>query len=170
MVESGRGNVLGIGSAAQYWMEIVLPNAVRFRTHPAALEAFNICSSIWHQIDWIANDPSTNPTSETLTALRVKFEAECPSLSVFHDITTLSKHKVISRPRAGLVETKVEFLGATFHFGGEEPLSEHPSKYTVVLESGDEIDLGELVEAALRYWRAFFVGHSVGNAIPQESI
>ena len=54
-------SVLGIESPAQYWQEVVRPNALHYRQHPTAREAFNLAASLWHLVDWIFEDPRLNP-------------------------------------------------------------------------------------------------------------
>lgn len=148
--------VLGIESAAQFWMEIVQPNFLRFHNDPTAREAFNLCSSLWHLIDWVVKDDRTNPTSSSIYDLRKQFESQCPALSILHDVTTVSKHGELSKPRGTVKSTTASIQGVNFYFGAIGPVSEHPATYTVQLESGEEISLIVLVTAAYQFWEAFF--------------
>jgi hypothetical protein len=51
---SGVTEVLGITCAGHFLQEVVLPNAVHYRQHPTAREAFNLAASPWHLIDWVS--------------------------------------------------------------------------------------------------------------------
>lgn len=148
--------VLGIESAPQFWMEIVQPNFLRFHSDPTAREAFNLCSSLWHLIDWIEKDERTNPTRSSIYDLRKQFEGQCPALSILHDITTVSKHGELSKPRGPVASTKASIQGVNFYFSALGPVSEHQATYTVHLESGEEILLNELITSAYQFWEAFF--------------
>lgn len=148
--------VLGIESAAQFWMEIVQPNFLRFHSDPTAREAFNLCSSLWHLIDWVEKDGRTNPSNLTLHELRIQFEHSCPALSAIHDITTVSKHAAISKTRGSVRSSTAEVRGVNFYFSKLGPVSEHPAAYTVHLENGEKLSLHELIAAAYNFWDVFF--------------
>lgn len=148
--------VLGIESAAQFWMEIVQPNFLRFHSDPTAREAFNLCSSLWHLIDWVEKDWRTNPNSLSLYELRTQFESICPALSAIHDITTVSKHGSISKVRGGVSSSTAEIQGVNFYFSEFGPVSEHPATYTVHLENGENLSLHALIAVAYQFWDSFF--------------
>ena len=149
-------SVLGIQYAAQFWMEVVQPNYVSYSKHPTAKEAFNMCSSLWHLVDWITQDTNINTSAKSLSDIRQIVEPQCPSLSLMHDITTLSKHAVISRPRGNIVCTEAELLGATFHFGPGGPISEHPANYKLTFDDGSTSYLHEEIIKCMQFWESFF--------------
>ena len=152
-------SVLGIESPAQYWQEVVRPNALHYRQHPTAREAFNLAASLWHLIDWAFEDQrlkSRNLDKKDLQALQATFRQQCPALGVMHDITTLYKHARVSAPLGKVATMNVEMLGATFYFGPGGPVSEHPAEYIVTLEGGEQRPLNELFEEALRFWDGYF--------------
>ena len=94
-------SVLGIESPAQYWQEVVVPNALHYRQHPTAREAFNLAASLWHLIDWVFEDPRLNPQCQQKSDLQATLRQQCPALGVMHDITTLYKHARITKPQSG---------------------------------------------------------------------
>ena len=149
-------SVLGIESPAQYWQEVVLPNALHYRQHPTAREAFNLAASLWHLIDWIFEDRRLNPQYQQKSDLQATLRQQCPALGGMHDITTLYKHARMTKPRGKVAATDVEMLGATFYFGPGGPVSEHPAEYIVTLEGGEQRPLSELFEEALRFWDGYF--------------
>ena len=130
-------SVLRIESPAQYWQEVVLPNALHYRQHPTAREAFNLAASLWHLIGWIFEDPRLNPQRQQKSDLQATLRQQCPALGVMHDITTLYKHARMTKPQGKVAATDVEMLGATFYFGPGGPVSEHPAEYVVTLEGGE---------------------------------
>jgi hypothetical protein len=148
--------VLGIESAAQFWMEIAQPNFLRFHNDPTAREAFNLCSSLWHLIDWVQIDHRTNPQNLSLRELRKQFETECTALSALHDITTVSKHGTIEKPRGIVSSSKANIQGVNFYFSSLGPVSEHPASYTIQLANGQEVLLHELLASAYSFWDKFF--------------
>lgn len=150
--------VLGIQFAAQFWMEVVQPNGIQFRSNPTptAREAFNLCSSLWHMIDWVTVDPRTNPDGKHISEVRKELEATCPALSVLHDITTLSKHASLSKPRGPVASSEAVLVGATFYFGPGGPVSEHPAEYVVTLENGKQFKLSDLLAEAFAFWEDYF--------------
>ena len=153
---SGVTEVLGIISAGHFWQEVVRPNALHYRQHPTAREAFNLAASLWHLIDWIFEDPRLNPQCQQKSDLQATLRQQCPALGVMHDITTLYKHARITKPQGKVAATDVEMLGATFYFGPGGPVSEHPAEYIVTLEGGEQRPLNELFEEALRFWDGYF--------------
>ena len=100
----------------------MLPNALHYRQHPTAREAFNLAASLWHLIDWIFEDPRLNPQRQQKSALQATLHQQCPALGVMHDITTLYKHARITKPQGKVAATDVEMLGATFYFGPGGPV------------------------------------------------
>jgi hypothetical protein len=72
--------VLGVSSPAQYWQEVVLPNALHYRQHPTAREAFNLAASLWHLIDWIFEDRRLNPQYQQKSDLQATLRQQCPAL------------------------------------------------------------------------------------------
>lgn len=111
-------SVLGIESPAQYWQEVVLPNALHYRQHPTAREAFNLAASLWHLIDWIFEDPRLNPQCQQKSDLQATLRQQCPALGVMHDITTLYKHARMTKPQGKVAATDVEMLGAALLLPG----------------------------------------------------
>jgi hypothetical protein len=158
-------SILGIESPAQYWQEVVLPNALHYRQHPTAREAFNLAASLWHLIDWIFEDPRLNPQRQQKSDLQATLRQQCPALGVMHDITTLYKHARMTRPQGNVMATDVEMLGATFYFGPGGPVSEHPAEYVVTLEGGEQRPLNELFDEALKFWDSYFRADAAGQQV-----
>lgn len=158
-------SVLGIESPAQYWQEVVLPNALHYRQHPTAREAFNLAASLWHLIDWIFEDPRLNPQRQQKSDLQATLRQQCPALGVMHDITTLYKHARMTRPQGNVMATDVEMLGATFYFGPGGPVSEHPAEYVVTLEGGEQRLLNKLFDEALKFWDSYFRADAAGQQV-----
>lgn len=148
--------IFGISYAAQFWMEIVQTNFVSFSKHPTAKEAFNMCSSLWHVVDWITKDTNINKSGKSISDIRQILESQCHSLSLMHDITTLSKHASLTRQRGNISSINVEILGATFHFGPGGPISEHPANYKLVFDDGSTSYLQEEIVKCMQFWENFF--------------
>jgi hypothetical protein len=155
-------SVLGIESPAQYWQEVVFPNALHYRQHPTAREAFNLAASLWHLIDWIFEDPRLNPQCQQKSEFQAALRQQCWALGVMHDITTLYKHARITKPQGEVAATDVEVLGVTFYFGPGGPVSEHPAEYIVTLGGGEQRPLNELFDEALRFWQSYFGADPAG--------
>ncbi|MBU6284781.1 MAG: hypothetical protein KGO85_02450 [Proteobacteria bacterium] len=158
-------SVLGIESPAQYWQEVVLPNALHYRQHPTAREAFNLAASLWHLIDWIFEDPRLNPQRQQKSDLQATLRQQCPALGVMHDITTPYKYARMTKPQGNVTATDVEMLGATFYFGPGGPVSEHPAEYVVTLEGGEQRPLNELFDEALKFWDSYFRADAAGQQV-----
>ena len=150
-------SILGIQRAAQFWMEVVQPNYVSYSQHPTAKEAFNICSSLWHLIEWVKADTTINISTKSLTAIRQILEPQCPSLKIIGDITNLSKHVILTKPQmTDLTSGDAELLGATFHFGPSGLISEHPANYKLIFADGSIHYLHEEVIKCMKFWESFF--------------
>lgn len=170
-------NILGIGSPAHYWQEIIQPNRINFLKTPTAREAYNYCSSLWHVIDWLKEDLKYNPNNLAMENFRSTFLNQCPSLGVMHDIVTLAKHQKMSRSKGGLKSCTPNYEEAIFYaktktpvpkgmppnlpqliLSGEieELVSEHPSSYTIILENGVETTLHEQANISYEFWAKYF--------------
>lgn len=154
--KTGLTPVFGIFSAYQFWDEVVRPTWIVFNQHPAPKEAFNVTLGLWHLLDWVTADPTVNPSVRSLYDVRKAITPLCPALDVLHDIITLGKHQVLSRPRGMVASTDVNLLGATLHFGPGGPVSEHPAEYKITLVDGHEFEFKALLAEAMTFWDQFF--------------
>lgn len=148
-------HVLGIGGAVHYWLEVVQLNWVDFSQRPTPRTAFNLATSLWHLIEWVAADPTTNCGSNDARKLQDHLVAQCPALGVMHDIATGFKHWRVSTPRGGVEDSHLELLGATLVFGAGGPMSENAAQFTVNLSDGQDVPLQPLFVAALQFWQQY---------------
>jgi hypothetical protein len=149
-------DILGILNAYNYWDEIVYPNWIGFTNLPTPRNALNLAYSLWHLLDWIHLDKRHAFTGESLTKIRKHFNKECPMLVVIHDIATLGKHAKVTTKERVVVGINAEYVGAVLYLGPEGPRSEHPSKFTVSLNDGRELDLLAVFEEVIGFWNAYF--------------
>ena len=151
-----QANVLGILNAYNYWDEIAFPNWITFNQLPTPRNALNLAYSLWHLLDWIQLDQRHDFIGKSMREISEHFVRECSMLGVIHDICTFGKHAKVSRPKGNVVGTTAEFTGAVLYFGPEGPRSEHPSKFTVSLSDGNEIDLIDVFKEVIEFWNNYF--------------
>lgn len=149
-------NVLGILNAYNYWDEIAFPNWITFNQLPTSRNALNLAYSLWHLLDWIRLDKRHAFVGQSIGDVHSHFVKECPELGIIHDITTFGKHAKVSRSKGKVIGTTAEFKGAVLYFGSGGPRSEHPSKFTVLLSDGSELDLLNVFMQVVNFWSTYF--------------
>lgn len=149
-------DILGILNAYNYWDEIALPNWIDFTNLPTPRNALNLAYSLWHLLDWIKRDKRHAFIGQGIEDVRQHFIKECPMLGVIHDISTFGKHAKVSQPKGNVVSAEAQFIGAVLYFGSEGPRSEHPSKFTVILKDGRNLDLLIVFDQVISYWDSYF--------------
>lgn len=163
-----QSDVLGILNAYNYWDEIAFPNWIAFTALSTPRNALNLAYSLWHLLDWIRLDKRHAFIGQSIGDVHAHFVKECSMLGVIHDITTFGKHANVSRPKGDVVGTNAQFVGAVLYFGPGGPRSEHPSKFTVSLSDGRELDLLDVFRQVIEYWDAYFkVPRTAPAANPQ---
>ncbi|OGT73565.1 MAG: hypothetical protein A3H44_11815 [Gammaproteobacteria bacterium RIFCSPLOWO2_02_FULL_57_10] len=151
-----QSEVLGIVNAYNYWDEIAFPNWIAFNSLSTPRNALNLAYSLWHLLDWIRLDRRHALAGQDLGVVHAHFVQECPMLAVVHDIATFGKHAKVSRPKGSVAGASAEPLGAVLYFGPGGPRSEHPSKFTVTLGDGRELDLQDVFRVSIEYWDQYF--------------
>jgi hypothetical protein len=149
-------SVLGIQNAAHYWQEVVHPNILEYKKYKSPRVAFNLATSLWHLQEWVVVQMNPNSDSNHLKAAKAKFRdqliEECPSLGILHDITTVNKHAIVSKPLGVVVSTSFETREVHFSFLGNQPVTEHGSDFSVTLADGTVKNLDQIFSEAISYW------------------
>ena len=164
MTSGSNLTVLGIVNAYQYWSEVLVPNWIDFSKNSSARNAINLAASAWHIVEWIHIDSARGFSAQVLKDVQNHFIQECPALEVMHDVVTLGKHFKMSKPKAGIVQSRENMTAAVFHFGPQGIFTEHPAEFTIVLSDGKEVDLHETFVQVVRYWEGYFAKPVTGKA------
>lgn len=155
-------NVFGITGAYQFWSEVVAPNYFKYCEFPAAKEAFNICTSIHHLLDWIQSDANLNQSQLSLTKTRAYFYELCPNLKIIGDISNYSKHCVLtSKPISSATSSTAHIQGVGFYFTRLGPFSDHPAIYEIELIDGSKVMLNLILNQVIDFWDNFFKSQKI---------
>lgn len=150
-------NVFGITCAYQFWSEVVAPTYFQYCEFPAAKEAFNICTSIHHLLDWIQSDVTINKTNLQINDIREYFYALCPNLRIIADISNYSKHCVLTSKRKSTATSSTAHIqGMKFYFTRLGPFSDHPARYEIELIDGSKVELFLILNEVIDFWDNFF--------------
>lgn len=151
-----QSDVLGILNAYNYWDEIAFTNWIDFNNLSTPRNALNTAYSLWHLLDWIRLDKRHAFIGQSMGDVHAHFVKECPMLGVIHDITTFGKHAKVSRSKGDVAGTNAELMGVVLYFDSAGPRSEHPSKFTVSLNDGRELDLIDVFKQIISFWDNYF--------------
>ena len=69
-------------------------------------KAKRLASNSWHLVDWTFEEYKTIHNLTKIGDFRESLYPNCESLKIMHDLTNASKHKILSRPKADLKNTK----------------------------------------------------------------
>ena len=73
-------------------------------------KAKRLANSSWHLVDWTYEENKSMHNFTNIGSFRESLYPTCVSLKIMHDIANASKHKIITRPKADLKNTK-EHIG-----------------------------------------------------------
>ena len=156
-------SLLDIRNTAQYWQEVVQPNAIEYGRTRTPRAAFNLAVSLWHIHEWVVVQKNPNADKKLLKEQRKEYEAfvlsECPELGILHDLATAHKHAVVSRSLGKIASSESEITSVHFSFFGQQPVSEHGSDMRITLDDGSIKNLDEIFGVALNYWNHVLPEH-----------
>lgn len=133
---------VGYASAQEFWDEIVLASAGRFKTDPTRAHAMACAIYVSHFLDWVFHEK--HPRADTLgnpvyVAFKQRHQAACPELGWLADLSDIAKHRGLGRP------VTLKKLGSRAR-NSEKPL-------LLELVNGTQHRFDEVVEKAIAYWR-----------------
>ena len=146
----------GISNSFHYWDEVIKHNVMDYKRMPTARTAFNLANSMWSVIEWIKNDPKYELKNEKMEVIRKRFEAQCPALSVMHDLCTHGKHYTIGRPRSDSTINSDTKTGINLIAGGPGLMIEPLTDFTVVSMDGEQVPLNDKFQEVIDFWLHFF--------------
>ena len=139
---------IGYSSAQEFWEEIVLASAGRFKTDPTRAHAMAVAIYVSHFLDWVfhekhpGQDTRDNPA---YAAFKEMHHTACPELSWLADVSDIAKHR-------GLGRASVSLKQVADIPGSRSEISEHPLELELV--DGTRHRFGEIAARAIAYWQA----------------
>lgn len=107
------------------------------------------CSDAWHLADWVFEEKREVNNLLTKQNFRENLFLNCPEMRILHDISNCIKHKVLSRPKAQIKETKKH--GGSFSSSFSKDFD--VSRLEVYLDDGSKIDVDSLLKISIEYWK-----------------
>tara|TARA_R110002111_G_scaffold252686_1_gene317660 strand:- start:102 stop:554 length:453 start_codon:yes stop_codon:yes gene_type:complete len=116
------------------------------------IKAKRLANSAWHLVDWTFQEGLSTHNFTDIGNYRESLYPNCLSLKVMHDLANTTKHKLLTRPKADLKNTKE-------HQG--EYSNEYSSEYNISylqLEKNDGTILNFVNEAknVKDFWQNYF--------------
>jgi len=138
---------IGYASAQEFWDEIVLASAKRFKTDPTRAHAMAVAIYVTHFLDWVFHEK--HPREETLgnplyVAFKQRHHRGCPELDWLEDLADVAKHRGLGRRQVML--KKLEDGAVRL-----EGTSGHP--LILDLADGSHHRFDEVTKKAVAYWR-----------------
>ncbi len=149
---------IGYASAQEFWDEIVLASASRFKTDPTRAHAMACAIYVAHFLDCVFHEK--HPREDTLgnpvyVAFKQHHHRACPELMWLADLSDVAKHRGIGR---AVTLKKLEDGGAAGEGAEADLLGEKPQAAVgplfLELGSGARHRFDKVVAKAVAYWRA----------------
>jgi len=146
---------VGYSTAQEYWEEIVLASAARFRADPTRAHAMAVAIYVSHFLDWVFHDK--HPREDTqgnplYVAFKQRHYRACPELTWLVDLVDVAKRRGLGRP-AALVKLKSSG-GRRKRAPAEGPGAAAPAEDALLLEmNGAYHRFEEVMDRAVAYWR-----------------
>jgi hypothetical protein len=117
-------------------------------------KAKRLASSSWHLVDWTFEEHKTVHNFTDIGSFRESLYPNCESLKIMHDLTNASKHKILSRPKGDLKNTK-EHQG---DFCSEDFSSEDFDVSYLEIEKNDgtKLSFKSEIEIVKDFWIEYF--------------
>jgi hypothetical protein len=150
---------IGYASAKEFWDEIVLASAGRFKTDPTRAHAMAVAIYVSHFLHWVfhekfpGEDTGGNPA---YSAFKQKHHTACPELAWLQDLADVAKHRGLGRK--GVVLRRLEGSCGrhegivTDKLGSRSVISELP--IAIELADGTRHRMDEVAAKAIAYWQA----------------
>lgn len=113
-----------------------------------------MASSAWHLVDWAFEEHEKNHNFTNIGSFRESLYPNCESLKVMHDLTNASKHKILSRPKGELKNTK-EHKG---DFCNKDFSSKdfNVSYLQIEKNDGTKVSFRNEIESVKNFWIEYF--------------
>ena len=141
---------IAYASAREFWDEIVLASAGRFKTDPTRAHAMAVAIYLSHFLDWVfhekfpGEDTHGNPA---YAAFKDMHHRACPELAWLQDLADIAKHRSLGRKCVSLKKVVVTP-------GSPPQISENLLE--LELADGTRHRFAEVTARAIDYWRANF--------------
>ena len=87
------------------------------------VKAKRVAVSSWHLVDWTFQEYQSSHNYSELGSYRESLYPDCDSLKIMHDIANTTKHKLLTRPKANLKNTKEHKGGFSSDFSFDFDIS-----------------------------------------------
>lgn len=117
-------------------------------------KAKRLATNAWHLVDWTFEEYQTTHNYNNIGEFRESLYPNCESLKIMHDLTNASKHKILTRPKADLKNTK-EHQG---DFCSKDYSSEDYNVSYLEIEKNDgtKLSFRKEIEKVKEFWKEYF--------------
>lgn len=131
---------VGYNATQEFWDEIVLASAGRFKTDPTRAHAMAVAIYVSHFLDWVFHEkyPGQDTRGNSAyDAFKGAHHKACPELAWLQDLVDVARHRALGREGVTLVKRE----------GSEGPLE-------LELSDGARHRFDEIVASAIAHWKA----------------
>jgi len=115
-------------------------------------KAIRLASSAWHLVDWTFEEYKTTHNFEDVGSFRESLYPNCESLKVMHDLTNASKHKILTRPKGNLKNTKKHKGDFSSDFSSDFDIS----YLQIEKNDGTKLSFTDEIENVKEFWVEYF--------------
>ena len=106
----------------------------------------------WHLVDWTFEDYRSIHNLNNIGAFRESIYPRCESLKIMHDLANSDKHKILTRPKADLKNTKEHQGGFSNAFNK----GFNVSYLQIEKNDGTILSLTDQIENVKNFWEEYF--------------
>jgi hypothetical protein len=158
---------VGIGSAYDFFFEVVWPNYREVERNPSPISALNAAWPFWHLHEWYFWEQNPSASNDDLRRyVEHVLLQDCPELAWLRDIAEAGKHFKLNRTNPPIkvrsISTREEFSGAIGCAPiGAVPIGAGSGPELFVDVGGTTHKLQHAMGAAFRYWLGKVLPHHV---------
>jgi hypothetical protein len=112
-------------------------------------KAESLALNSWHLIEWVYADNNNNIS---LADFRETLYPQCESLKLMHDIANGTKHRILSRPKADIKDTRFDGDFCEDDFGDDF----NTGVLEIELNTGQVLRFGDEIEKVIIFWKTYF--------------
>ncbi|MFA5556197.1 MAG: hypothetical protein WCY06_05055 [Flavobacteriaceae bacterium] len=115
-------------------------------------KAKRLANSGWHLVDWTFEEYKTTHNFTDIGSFRESLYPNCEALKIMHDLANATKHKLISRPKADLKNTKEHQGDFSSDFSSDFDIS----YLQIEKNDGTKLSFLDEIENVKNFWFEYF--------------
>ncbi|HEY1009882.1 MAG TPA: hypothetical protein VGE58_07210 [Daejeonella sp.] len=114
--------------------------------------AVSFFETAWSLTEWVGKEFGGVVTQNDLGIFRNALYPRCPHLKVLHDISNMSKHMTLSKPKSSISKTGKQ----TGPFSSAFTMQFQSTSLVIELEDGTIYQVNDMIDEVLDFWNYYF--------------